>query len=766
MKKPNLKRSSLCLALALLLCASLAVPALSFVLATPVWAATDITDSFTDPNFSAVASGYCGNPQSNDGQDVTWTLDSDGVLTISGNGAMDDYTSSGYDIPPYAAYVDSITSVIIENGVTTIGNYAFCNFRELSSVTIANTVTEIRCGAFATYGIGNKITELTIPDSVTSIDLDAFINAAALETLNLGASARFLRPDSLGHSFGGSLKNINVSATNPYYSSENGILFNKNKTTLLLYPVARTDISYTVPNTVTTIASGAFTSFGRNVNAIALKTLILPDSVTALGASQDGGKAILIQLDELIVGAGITSIAGGYGSHGPSRYTVSENNANYSSDGNGVLFDKSKTQLLIYPQWAQDNLESYTIPDTVVIVADGAFTGTLGTYALKSLEIGAALTKFESANGSDNTWIPNLESITVNSANTAYLSENGILFDKGKTKLVRYPANKSGSTYTVPEGVTSLAGGAFSQAKNLTSIVLPETLTSVGEYAFWYCENLETLNIPATLTDFSSWMETVFLGCDKLMAFTVADSNGVYCVEDGVLFSADKTTLVKYPVGKSSRTYTIPDGITNTSRGAFSYAAKLKKLTFPESLITSGGTYPGVDLSIAVFKSQTPPNIANYIYPFNDDTVTAYVPASAVAAYSNVNYGQYFKEIVGYSDESEIPVYVSPEETHVPEADAAVAALNARYESLGLNFDNFANEGTMTHEEVDTIRSLIVGGTIYSGNYPATRQDVCRAVLDISRLAADGNPYTFSDSAAFLSSWEPEYLEDVLKKGY
>ena len=188
---------------------------------------------------ASAQSGTCG-------YNLTWTL-SNGTLTISGTGAMKDYYS--YSRSPWYDYRSSIKSVIINDGVTSIGVCAFDGCSSLTSVTIPNSVTRIEDYAFSDC---SKLTSITIPNSVTRI----------------------------GYSFYGckSLTSINVDSNNPNYSSVDGVLFNKEKTTLVAYPGGKQG-AYTIPNSVTSIGYTAFHGCSS------LTSVTIPNSVTSIGES-------------------------------------------------------------------------------------------------------------------------------------------------------------------------------------------------------------------------------------------------------------------------------------------------------------------------------------------------------------------------------------------------------------------------------------------------------------------------------------------------
>ncbi|MDR2971673.1 MAG: leucine-rich repeat protein [Bacteroidales bacterium] len=174
---------------------------------------------------------------------LQWCLKS-GTLTISGTGAMPDYWTGS----PWYGYRESITSVVIGNSIITIGCYAFEECTALTSVTIPNSVTTI--GNYA-FNYCTALTSITIPNGVTTIENYAFNSCTALTS-------------------------INVESENPNYSSTDGVLFNKDKTTLIYCPAGKTG-EYVVPNSVTTIGGGAF-SF-----CTALTSITIPNSVTTIG---------------------------------------------------------------------------------------------------------------------------------------------------------------------------------------------------------------------------------------------------------------------------------------------------------------------------------------------------------------------------------------------------------------------------------------------------------------------------------------------------
>jgi len=250
------------------------------------------------------------------GDNLTWRLDTNGILTISGSGAMTNWsfhssvpwysertninqvvignnvtTIGGYafrdcdsltsiDIPNnvttiemYAfSYCDSLTSVSLGNSLTTIGDYAFRDCESLTCISLGNSVTTI--GDFAFYAC-DSLTSIDIPDSVTTIGDWAFCTCDSLTSVSLGNSATTFGRGAFVSCY--SLTSISADNNNPYYTSVNGVLFNKAKTALVCYPAGKTATSYDIPSSVTTIGDYAF----RDCES--LTCISLGNSVTTIG---------------------------------------------------------------------------------------------------------------------------------------------------------------------------------------------------------------------------------------------------------------------------------------------------------------------------------------------------------------------------------------------------------------------------------------------------------------------------------------------------
>lgn len=198
----------------------------------------------------------------------TVTLTS-GTLTVSGTGAMDDYTSLSY--VPWKSVRTSITSIVINDGVTRIGDNAFYGCSNLTSVNIGSGVTSIGQNAFITC---SNLTTVDIPDNVETIGVSAFQSCTRLTTVTIGKGATNIdRTAFYGCS---DLVSFTVDGDNTAYSSEDDVLFNKSKTTLFKYPAKKSGTTYNIPATVTTIEYAAF------AYCSSLTTIDIPYGVTTL----------------------------------------------------------------------------------------------------------------------------------------------------------------------------------------------------------------------------------------------------------------------------------------------------------------------------------------------------------------------------------------------------------------------------------------------------------------------------------------------------
>ena len=437
-----------------------------------------------------VDSGTCG--AEDDGSNLTWTLDSEGVLTISGTGAMKDYDP--YKAPWYGSrsrvksaviaegvtsigadafwYCTSLTGVTIPDSVTSIGWSAFCGCESLTSVTIPDNVTSIGDWAF---GLCKSLTGVTIPDSVTSICDYAFNGCTSLTSVTI--------PDSV--------TSIGECA---FYKC--GSL-----------------TSVTIPNSVTSIGAWAFR------DCTSLTSVTIPNNVTSIGdfAFND-----------------CTSLTGIW---------VDRDNNNYSSDASGVLFNKDMTTLVQCPGAFSG---SYAIPDSVTRVAWYAFEGCT---SLTSVTIPDSVTSIGAGTFSD---CKSLTSVTIPDSVTSISSDTfasctsltSVTIPSSVTSIgwSAFAYCTSLTSVTIPDSVTSIGRYAFEGCTSLKSVTIPDSVTSIGREAFCNCTSLTSVTIPNSMTSIG---EHVFEDCTSLTSVTIPDS--VTSIGERAFDSCTSLTSVTIP---------------------------------------------------------------------------------------------------------------------------------------------------------------------------------------------------------------------------
>ncbi len=432
--------------------------------------------------------------------DVYWNCKQLADVTIEDG---PEYINTGF-----FAGCSALTEIKIPDSVQSIRATAFSRCSSLKNIDFGNGVKSIDEWAFQNC---TQLEELVIPDNVENLYSNAFKNCTMLSSVYIGSGIKKLTTNVFeGDS---ALERITVSENNTSYSSdEYGILYNKDKTELVLFPIACTLEEYTLTPTTLVISAEAFS---KNNN---IKKINLNDGLKTINRRAFYGCA---QLETIQIPNSVEEV-------GPEILV------------NTAYFKNNLTDGCVYSgDWLLDissDITSITIAEGIKALADSCCS----SYKLKSVYIPSSVEKL----GQNAMSSTALEKITVSPDNAVFSSdENGILYSKDRKTLLLYPRSRQVTEFAVPE-VEKIAPEAFKSVKNLTKIVLPETVKEIGSDAFSSCNNLteiqlneglellgkyalsscyalEHVDIPSSLTVLE---ENTFYFCSSLKSVTVASS--------------------------------------------------------------------------------------------------------------------------------------------------------------------------------------------------------------------------------------------------
>ena len=360
-----------------------------------------------------------------------------------------------------------LTSVTIGSGVTTLYGSAFSDCKNLESVIIDENNTSFKSsgnyilskdGTKLVFWFGN-LTELTIPDGITSISGGAFYNCTDLTNVTI--------PNSV------------TSISSSAFSGCTGLT------------------SMTIPNSVTSIGNYAFE------NCTGLTSMTIPDSVTSIGAAAFQN---CTNLTSVTIGSGLSSFYPSMfnGCTNLTTLTVSDSNTYLKSNGN-CIYNKDETKFIL----CANGLTEVTILDTVTAIGGSAFYGCTN---LTNVTIPSGVTKIDSSTFQGCT---SLTSVTIPSGVTAigYSAFEGctslasITIPSGVTKIANstFKDCTGLTSVTIPENVTEIDGFAFSGCTGLTSVTIPANVTKIAYYAFQGCTSLTNITFADTT---STWYYT------------------------------------------------------------------------------------------------------------------------------------------------------------------------------------------------------------------------------------------------------------------
>lgn len=436
--------------------------------------------SISYPN-TVVYAKEAGETSGTCGKNLKWTLSSDGTLTISGIGDMEDWDLSNgedYGMRHLRPWEDAdIKSVVIKDGVTSIGGQAFSDYRNITSVIIPESVKSIGSCAFNRC---EKLAYATIPDSITYIGNYAF-NGTLINSVNIPASLKEIGEAAFAS---WEMENITISESNNNYHIIDGILYNKDISLLMQAPVHASD--FIIPDTVYRIGDYAFQSCskikeivipesvisignytfrecpylsrvsfpkkldtignGAFKNCYSLESISIPDSVTQIGLAAFNG---CLSLEDIYVPDGINGV----------NMSMVENTAFFNNRSNWERKDEAYGALYLGNYLLGVGAKGdFAIREGTVEISDGAFM------------------RFQDKDVT-NIYIPNSVRIIGDNAFEHCIGLTGI---------------------TIPDSVQVIGDNAFGGCTGLTSITIPDSVQAIGDGAFGGCTNLNEITIPGS----------------------------------------------------------------------------------------------------------------------------------------------------------------------------------------------------------------------------------------------------------------------------
>ncbi len=484
---------------------------------------------------------------------VEWTLDEEGVLTIQSEiTSMPSFASSWNYYGPWYGN-KAIKKIILPDTIEHIGSLMF--------------------------GYCTSLTEVVLPKNLKELEDDVFAGCTSLEK-------------------------ITISEENAYFKTVEDVLFDKAGQVLLMYPTAKKNIEYTIPEGVTSIKTKAFmgceaiekvnlpSTLGvinkyAFANCIRLDNVAIPQSVTYMGSGAFEG---CVNLKSININGTV------YMQANPFENTAFYNNEdNWEGDGlyaDKHLLDVSKTvsEYTIKPDTVSvaggvfalnKSIKKLTLPGSVKCVGDCAFANnsleemvieegleTIGNYAFYFSEI-------ESITLPESLKIIGGQAFLYSHLRKVVIPDNVI--DIGEYAFSQCSLLES---ITFGKGLGNICDGAFEWCDKLTEVTIPDNVLTMGYSVFGDCNSLTDVYIGSGLAQLDG--STIGTG-DKIQNVHISENNPYIKSIDGVAFDKAGEKLICYPSGRKNDTYTVPDGVKVIGEGAFK-ARSLKTINLPESV--------------------------------------------------------------------------------------------------------------------------------------------------------------------------------------
>ena len=451
----------------------------------------------------------------------------------------------------------NLVSVTIPSGVASIESSTFRGCGSLKAVSIPSSVTKIYSYAFE--GCSN-LSSVTIPSGVSHIGDSAFSACNSLTSIAIPSSVAYIGYGAFGYCSG--MTSISVNAANQYFSSLDGVLFDKKQQYLIQYPGGKSG-TYEVPSSVTSIADRAFyhspgltsitippnvnqINFGAFDNCSSLTNAIVPDNMSFLFNNCISLQSITTYSVE---SSGI-AITRQYGWSPSTNLTVQLP---------ASIGGKAVTRIADNAFAGISSLRNITIPESVTSLGAGAFEGC---YNLPSVTIPGSVTNvaYRAFAGCYNLATVSIPASVNSIGDMAFMGCSGL------------------QSINIPAGVTSIGSSAFGDCFNLASASIPGSVSYLATTAFSGCYNLSSVTIPSELTSTDGWtLRSSFPDSPMLRRVTIS-YGGPNIVANAFAGCTGLTNI------------TIPSSVADIGDSAFAYCSGLKAITLPAGVSAVGNS--------------------------------------------------------------------------------------------------------------------------------------------------------------------------------
>ncbi|MGI6689323.1 MAG: leucine-rich repeat domain-containing protein [Christensenellales bacterium] len=455
-----------------------------------------------------------GEPEERVCGDFTYTLNDSGEAVITG------YSGNDPEL--------TVPEKVDEYPVTEIGARAFYWRYKLTTVTLPEGLQSIESDAFS---LCSSLTAVTLPEGLQSIGDSAFSGCSSLTAVTL--------PDSLkamgDNPFTGTQAELSLSPDHPRFVLVDGMLIDKGLKRLVCYPYGSRAETCVVPEGILHIGNRAFSWCDS------LTGITLPEGLQSIG-------------DEVF---------------------------SFCDSLTGITLPKGLQSIGDYAFFSCDSLTSMTLPEGLQSIGVGAFSSCNNLT-------GMTLPDSVETMG-DNPFVRTKAELRLSPDHPRFALVDGMLIDKSSKRLVCYPYGSRTETCVVPEGILHIGNRAFSWCDSLTGITLPKGLQSIGDGAFSSCNNLTSLNIPASVITIRS---DAFDNCPLLTLTVAPNSIGAAYANDNQIPVATSGEPEERVSGDF--TYTLNDSGEAVITG---YSGYYRELTVPDKV----DGYPVVEIGAEAF---------------------------------------------------------------------------------------------------------------------------------------------------------------------